>query len=156
MEMKKYRFEEQMRFADKSIMLIVLVPLLIVAAIGWSQKEFTVPGIIALCLILVAALMYSLRLHVIVDERGVSYKFFPFHTTFRLQAWKDTRQCEVIKVNAIGDFGGIGLRYKPKTVGYIINSRFGIKMERENGRFVVVSITKKEEAAAVINRYFSK
>ncbi|MCB0633036.1 MAG: hypothetical protein R2824_35025 [Saprospiraceae bacterium] len=149
-------FEEKQRFADKTVMLLVLIPLLIFTVIGFTTENLLVPAIIGLCLVFTAALMYSLELQVIIDKKGVHYKFFPFHTTFRLQSWDDIRRCRVIPVNAISDFGGIGLRYKSKTVGYIINSKFGIEMERKNGRFIVVSATRQEEAAAAMQYYWEQ
>jgi hypothetical protein len=147
-------FEEEQKFADKAIMLLVLIPLLIFMAIGFTTGDLLVPGIIMLCLVLVSLLIYFLKLNVRIDEKGVHYRYFPFHTTYRLQPWSDIRQYRVMKVNAITDFGGIGLRYKSKTVGYIINSKFGIEMERNNGRFIVVSLTRKEEAEAAMQYFF--
>lgn len=147
-------WKEKQRFSDNMVTLIILIPLLASLYIAYRHNSSTSLIIVISCFALVFLLIAVMKLEVIIDDQGVSYKYFPFHSTLRTVPWAQIQRYELIPVNAIKDFGGLGIRYNSKKKGYIINSKYGLELEQRDGKIVVISITDQEKAAAAL-RYFS-
>lgn len=146
-------WEEKLRFSEKIVILLIVIPLLVSLYLGYRYDNTTMYIIVLICFALVFVLISSLRLKVRVDEKGIAYRYFPFHTSMRLISWKDIQDCKVIKVNALMDFGGIGLRYTFKKTGYIINSKFGIEIKKWDNTIAVISVSRKAEAEAALQQF---
>lgn len=143
------KWKETQRFADKAILLIVAIPILLSFFIAYYYQSTTSFLIVLGGMAFTAILIGVLKLDVRINEEGIHFKYFPFHTTERLIPWKEVKEWKLLKVDAIKDFGGIGIRYSLKKKGFIINSKFGLEVKKTDNRILVISITngaKAEEA----------
>ncbi len=53
---------------------------------------------------------------------------------------EDIESVEIIKIQALRDFGGYGIRFgKNKTIGYITGTPYGLRIQRKSGRNYVLS-----------------
>lgn len=147
-------WKETQRFADKTILLIVAIPLLASFFIAYRYNSSTSFIIVAITLALIVLLILLLKLEVRIDAKGIYFKYFPFHTTERHIPWENVSSWKIAKVNALKDYGGIGIRYTSKKKGFIINSKFGLEIEQTDERIIVLSISQQEAAEAAL-RYFS-
>lgn len=149
-------WKETQRFADRAIIVILGIPILASFLIGIYYQSSTSLLIVVGSLVFVGLLMASLKLEVRVDEHGIYFKYFPFHLSEQHIPWEKIRVWRIIKVNAIKDFGGMGIKYTSKKKGFIINSNFGLEIEQTNNRIIVISITDKAKAEAALQHYHQK
>lgn len=105
----------------------------------------------------VLLLFFFLRLETGIDETGVNYRFFPFHTSKRNIPWSDIEKCYTRKYNPIGEFGGWGVRVGfGRNKAYNVKGNRGIQLVLKTGKKILLGTQKEDEAIQVIQRYFKK
>jgi hypothetical protein len=62
--------------------------------------------------ILLFLLLRFMCLKISITENAISYKFFPYHTSWRELKFDSFFEIEIITYNAIGDFRGTGRRHQ--------------------------------------------
>ncbi|WP_411768197.1 hypothetical protein [Winogradskyella sp. A3E31] len=158
-------FKEQQRFTQLWLIILVaistLVPLGIV--LGTYYKDSKSMSIIELVsiisvVILAAGIIFLFKLTSRIDEKGIHYKFFPFHWTNKSIVWGDINKAYVRSYSPIGEYGGWGLRggkLFSKANGKAINvsEDIGIQLELKNGKKLLIGTQKKHEAESVLNTY---
>lgn len=103
--------------------------------------------------IIIPATIWSLRLTVQIDQRGVSYEFRPF-VKAKLAAWGNLVSVEVNPLNPLRDFGGWGLRYTIRgNEGYIVRGKYGLTLRWKSGRKLTLSITHPAAAKAALAQH---
>ena len=78
---------------------------------------------------------------------GISYRYFPFQIKPKLFQWKDIEKVYIDNYDALGDYGGWGVRYrlwfKFNDKAYILNDRNkGLRIEFKNGKKLLFSSNK--------------
>lgn len=127
--------------------------------IGFSFQEGAlvsapVLAIISFLLLLHAALLAA-RLHVIVNEEGIRYRFFPFHLKAHRIYWYEVEEARLRPFSALGGFGGWGIRYNFffGTKAFIARSGTGLFLKINDGRRRMFSISDPEQLAARLPHY---
>lgn len=150
-------YEDHQKFGDKGVIGIVIAALIpVLAIVVYLVSRVGDPwlplGLVFLGLIFSFGVIAFLRLSVKVDQAGVHFKYVPFHFSEQLIPWSDIQEIKVTSVNAIGDFGGVGIRYRftPKKKGFIMNSGPAIEVLKNDGRVIVVTISNPEKAQQAI------
>ena len=124
---------------------------------GLAQSIF--PGVI---LVLVTILIFSITLETRIDEKGVSYKFYPFHFKAKNIPWIRLEECSVRKYSPILEYGGWGYRgvLKSQLFGFGKNGRaynvrgnIGIQMILKDGSKILLGTQKMQQAKDVIRNY---
>lgn len=60
-------------------------------------------------------------------------------------SWEDVKKIELVKLSALSDFLGWGIRYSKKYGwGYITDSEYGLFIEKQNGKKVTISVKDKD------------
>ncbi|KQR67659.1 hypothetical protein [Pedobacter sp. Leaf176] len=82
-----------------------------------------------------------------IMPEGISYRYFPFQIKPKLIPWSDIEKVYIDKYDALGDYGGWGVRYrlwfKFNDKAYILNDRDkGLKIEFKNGKKLLFSSNK--------------
>lgn len=85
-----------------------------------------------------------------IGTEGISYKYFPFQTKLKLLSWGNMEKVYINKYNALGDYGGFGVRsrlwFKFNDKAYILNDKDkGLQIEFKNGKKLLFSSNKIEE-----------
>jgi hypothetical protein len=107
-------------------------------------------------LLLSMGLIYIFRLTTIVDDRGISYQFFPFHRNLKLKPWSTMDKCYTRKYNPLSEYGGWGYKLGTNGKAFNVKGNQGIQIKFKNGKKLLLGTQKPEEAQMVIDRYFKK
>ncbi|MDY0781072.1 hypothetical protein [Tenacibaculum sp. IB213877] len=107
----------------------------------------------------ISALIYSMKLSTRIDEKGIQYKFFPFHQSFRKIPWENINKVYTRKYNPITEYGGWVLRTgflskKGKAVN--ISGNIGIQLELKNNKKLLIGTHKEQDAKLILSTYKNK
>ncbi|MFC3559123.1 hypothetical protein [Pedobacter jamesrossensis] len=99
------------------------------------------------------SVIYAIQKNILtlkINENGVSYKYFPFTRSFKLYNWNSLDKVYINKYDALGDYGGWGIRYrlwfKFRDKAYILNDgNKGLQLEFKNGRRILFSSNNRDE-----------
>jgi hypothetical protein len=161
-------FKEEQRFTQIWIIVLIiisgLVPVLIILSNYLEDNSsistvnlFSTIGIT----VLVSGLIFLFKLKTRIDEKGIHYKFFPFHFKLKTISWSDIEKAYVRKYDAITEYGGWGLKggffwNKSKGTAVNVSGDIGIQLELTNGKKLLIGTKLEEEAKQVIKNYNSK
>ena len=161
-------FEERQRFTQWwffAIQAVVILGVLYIAY-DWYQNKYIVGAanrneaivmvLVVVLTIVPISILSFLSLQTRIDERGIHYRFVPFHRTERKIEWKELGQCYTRKYNPIKEFGGWGYRVSfGKGKAYNVKGNQGIQLETQDGKKLLLGTQKPEEAQKTIDRYFN-
>lgn len=105
---------------------------------------------------------YYATLRLEVDEDGLRIRLWPLHLRARTVPCSDIERVEVIDISPMGDFGGLGIRLQPTLyrwgvrfdgpIGYIVEGKEGVRIERKGNRDVVLTATDARTLARALER----
>jgi hypothetical protein len=162
-------FKEEQRFTQPLIYIglsiaaiVVFTPIIkdwsAIVQLPLNKQLRTFVGIIVICL--VAVLFLFLKLRTRIDEKGISFKFTPFHFKSILINWKEVNKAYLRKYNAISEYGGWGIKggipwVKGNGRAYNVKGNIGLQLELKNGNRILIGTQKKEDIERVLNNYKS-
>lgn len=159
-------FNETQRFNQWWLWLILGLTSLAVTAkpvVSWVQSDFkntaffnTGFWIGCVALTLVIALFIFFKLSVNIDERGVSYQFFPIYLKPKLIPWTTIDKIGTRKYKPLMEYGGWGYRWGMGGKALNVKGNKGIQIKLKNGDSLLIGTQKMEEAKTTINIYFKK
>jgi hypothetical protein len=161
-------FKEEQRFTQLWLMVLLSVSLLMPAGLiiqEYSKRNTKMTSnqfVFGLLAILASVLLiFIFKLTTRIDEKGIHYKFFPFHLKLKVINWNDISKAYVRTYDPIGEYGGWGLKgglFWNKSKGKCINvsGDIGIQLELKNGKKLLVGTKKENEAKSVLETYKSK
>lgn len=142
-------YTQKQKFHPSWIIASLLFSLAVVAGASYAQGSLvsgTVLAIISFLLLIHAALLAA-RLHVIVNEEGIRYRFFPFHLRPHRIYWYEVEDAKLRTFSALSEFGGWGVRYNFffGTKAFIARSGTGLFLKIKDGRRRMFSISDPEQ-----------
>jgi len=154
-------FKEEQRFTQTWLIVIIVISLIVPLAIILKEidKLSTSEIIISIgTIILASGLIFLFKLSTRIDEKGIHYKFFPFHLKFKTVVWNDIENAYIRTYDAISEYGGWGIRggalwYKAKGKAINISGNIGIQLELKDGKKLLIGTNKKEQAQDVLSTY---
>lgn len=158
-------FIEEQRFTQWWIYTILLLPIpisLIKTNLSTKNTELTDSLVFSfITLLLVIVLFFMLKLKTRIDEKGIQYRFFPFHFSNKLITWNEIENVNVRKYNAITEYGGWGLKggvlwNKNKGVAYNVKGNMGIQLILKNGKKILIGTQKENDIRRIIQTYNNK
>lgn len=126
------RFQEVQRFRQPWIWALlggIALLMLVLGPVTWGGLAIVV---------VIAGLVYSLRLQTEVRADGVYLKMWPLHRSFRHIAWSEIERYEARQYGPIREFGGWGIRWAPGKLAYNVSGDRGVWIERTDGSAVLV------------------
>ncbi|TCD18102.1 hypothetical protein EZ456_21915 [Pedobacter psychrodurus] len=99
------------------------------------------------------AIIYLLQKNMMtlqIGAEGISYKYFPFQSKLKLLSWINIEKVYINKYNALGDYGGFGVRsrlwFRFNDKAYLLNDKDkGLQIEFKNGKKLLFSSNKIDE-----------
>lgn len=161
-------FKEEQRFNQLWLIVLLLVSAIVPIAIYVNEylenpTKFSILDLLGFILIILLAtgLIFFFKLTTRIDEKGIHYKFFPFHWSFKIIKWDEINNAYVRIYDPIGEYGGWGLRggilwNKAKGKAINVSGDIGIQLLLKNGKKLLIGTQKKEEAKNIIATYKSK
>ena len=159
-------FKEEQRFTQT--WLIVLMVVSIIVPIGLIIKEYSEENssmtTVELLLIVGLMLLFSFpifffKLTTRIDEKGIHYRFFPFHRSIKTILWSEIQSATIRKYDAISEYGGWGLRggfRRKKGKAINVSGDMGIQLELKNTKKLLIGTKKEAEAKKVLETYSLK
>lgn len=119
-----------------------IVPVFVLLAVG-------LPWIAALVVVVVATGATVLRVRVTVGPQGVTARTGPFGV---IRFHVPLSEVESVHAEVVDSlvYGGWGLRFLPGVRGLVVRNGPGLRVEREEGPSLVVTVDAAEEAAGVL------
>ena len=142
----------KLRWIFFPIAFFSLLPVLLVADGKEGRVALLITGVV---LLLTGWLLLSMKQVIRIDEHGVSYKQGPFHRKFHQITWGDIQNWEVTKISPFSDFGGWGIRLTGKKKGYIIDGAYGLELQTNAKKIIVLSIKDKIATENAINQHIN-
>lgn len=145
-------YTQKQKFNPSWIIASLLFTLAAVAGVSYQQGELfsaTVLAVTGFLLFLHGALLAA-RLHLIVNEEGIKYRFFPFHLRPHKIYWYEVEEAQLNTFSALSEFGGWGIRYNFffGTKAFIAKSGTGLFLKIKDGRRRMFSISEPEQLDA--------
>ncbi|WP_439132787.1 hypothetical protein [Polaribacter sp.] len=161
-------FKEEQRFTQLWLIVLIaislIVPIVIIlqeylkeeTKMTTTQFVLTTTGILASTLF-----FFAFKLTSRIDEKGIYYKFFPFHLKFKQIMWNEISKAYVRTYDPIGEYGGWGLKggfFWRKSKGSAINvsGDVGLQLELKSGKKLLLGTQKKTEVINVLKTYENK
>jgi len=111
-----------------------------------SDHGLIITSLLILLLFVTLFLLFvSAHLEYRINEKGIEYRFFPFHMNSRRIQWSDIANFEIIKYNPLSDFGGWGIRYGKKSILYSVKGNKGLSISLKSGKNIIIGINKVSE-----------
>lgn len=139
-------FQEKQQFRQPWVWALlggVALFMLVLGPLAWGG--LVVVGV-------VAVLLYSVRLETEVRADGIYVKMRPLHRSFRRIAWADVERCESTVYSPLREFGGWGIRWAPGKLAYNVSGNRGVRIERTDGRDVLIGSRRPEELLGAIEK----
>ena len=127
-------------------------------AVGNVLPEDTAgPLIVIVVLALTLLLFYQLQLKTEIDERGIHYRFLPFHFKNKTIPWEAIKECYVRTYSPLMEYGGWGYRITIKNgKAFNVSGDRGIQLVLKSGKKILIGTQKESEATMIIDRYLKK
>lgn len=161
-------FKEEQRFTQTWIIVLIimssLLPIIIILSDYLKNDSSIAPLNLYITIgvaVLVSSLIFLFKLDTRIDEKGIHYKFFPFHLKFNTIYWDDINKAYVRKYDAITEYGGWGLKgglfwKKSNGVAFNVSGDIGIQLELVTGKKILLGTKQKEQALQVLHNYSHK
>ncbi|ERH02633.1 MAG: hypothetical protein J07HN6_00671 [Halonotius sp. J07HN6] len=126
----------------------------IVAIVTDADAGTNVPlwvGIVLAAVVGPLILFYRANLRIEARDTALRLRLWPFHLRSRTVSYSDIESITATEISPISDFGGVGVRLQPSVyrwgvrfdepVGYIVNGKQAVRIERTDGKTLVVTAT---------------
>ncbi len=95
-------------------------------------------------------LINRIRLRLKINESGITYKVCGLHLKERNINWNDLDKVEIRKYDALGEYGGWGIKsrlwFKFRDIGYIFNNENqGLQLYLKNKKKILFSTGRPDE-----------
>ena len=95
--------------------------------------------------ILLVLLFVYTKLTTMIDDSGISYKFFPFHLSFHKITWDQIESYEVTTYRPIREYGGWGIRFGWNKKAYNVSGNVGLSVQLKTGKKVLFGTVMEQE-----------
>ena len=159
-------FKEEQRFTQPLIIVILTMSALV--TFGLVIHEYTKEGsnmklveLVTVIGIFLSAILpiFFFKLITRIDEKGVHYRFFPFHRKQKSILWTEIKSAYVRQYDAVSEYGGWGLKggFRRKK-GKAINTKgnIGIQLELLDSKKLLIGTQKETDAQKVLEHYQHK
>jgi len=113
-------------------------------------------SLIAFLPLTLLVLVYSVRLETCVNEKGISYSFYPMQRNTVFIEWEELSNVYLRKYNTIKEFGGRGYFANTTKLGKVLNTsasgNIGLQLEFKDGRLLLIGTAKPEELKKVLDK----
>lgn len=105
-------------------------------------------------LLLFGSLLAS-KLRLTFYDKGIRYRFTPFHWQTHEIRWEEVEEARLIHFNALAEYGGWGIRYNffTKTKAFVTQGGQGLFLTTRNGRRRLFSIQQPAQVQPFISAF---
>jgi hypothetical protein len=92
----------------------------------------------------VGLFIFSIKLKITIDTKGITYQYPPFRNKPTTLPWKNIETGELLKINPLKEFGGWGLRYGKLGTAYTTRGRYILHIVQNTGKPINLTILNPE------------
>ncbi|HQP03696.1 MAG TPA: DUF6141 family protein [Bacteroidales bacterium] len=110
--------------------------------------------LIGFVIMLLVAGLFFLRLETHIDEKGVSFRFFPLHRGFRTIEWHEIKKAYVRIYHPLKEYGGWGIRTSfigNNGKAFNMAGNVGLQLELKDGKRILIGTQKGTEISKLLN-----
>lgn len=156
-------FKEVQRF-DQWWLRVLLIVILAIAisplVMDWDNltlSRFEIASVILSILVILGLFLgfwYVFKLETYIDNKGISYRFFPFHIKPRLKSWDEIKSATVRKYNPILEYGGWGYRISfTKKKALNTKGNKGVQLFFKNGNELLLGTQHPDKIKEILSHY---
>ncbi|UBZ11110.1 hypothetical protein LDL79_03075 [Leeuwenhoekiella palythoae] len=156
-------FKEIQRFDQWWLRLLLVVILAIAVSplvLDWDNLKFSkfeIASVILSILVILGLFLgfwYIFKLETTIDEKGITYRFVPFHIKSRFKAWSEIKSAKIRKYNPIREYGGWGYRISfTKRKALTTKGRKGLQLVFNDGNELLLGTQYPEKIDALLTHY---
>lgn len=154
-------FKEEQRFTQLWLVVLIIfstiVPVGIILTLAKSMESSEL--VIALSVVILApAIIFLFKLKTRIDEKGIHYRFIPFHLKTQLIPWSDIDKIYVRNYDPISEYGGWGMKggslwNKKKGTAINVKGDVGIQLELKNNKKLLIGTQLRNQVENTIETY---
>jgi len=144
-------YTEKQKFNQKWISILINSTCfisIIISIIIYVNAEGALT-LIALIPLITGVLPYFLfkkmELILVIDDKKINYRFYPFHNKNKEIRKSDIQEIRVGTYNPIADYGGWGIRFGSKGKAYTVSGSYGIQIKLNNNKNILIGTNNPDE-----------
>jgi len=156
-------FNEVQRFDQWWLRLLLVIILAIAVSpliMDWDTlklSRFEVASVILSILVILGLFLgfwYIFKLETTINEKGITYRFVPFHIKSRFKSWKEIKSATIRKYNPIREYGGWGYRISfTKRKALTTKGNRGIQLIFNDGNELLLGTQQPEKIMEFFKKY---
>ncbi len=90
-----------------------------------------------------------------IDEKGIYYRYKPFHKKYRNIKWDEIDKCYIRIYRPMMEYGGYGYRTafnKKHGKAFNVRGKIGLQLELKNGDKILLGTQKSDELKSFLNK----
>ena len=157
-------FKEEQRFTQLWLVVLIIfstiVPVGIILTEAKSMESSEL--VIALSVVILApAIIFLFKLKTRIDEKGIHYRFIPFHLKTQIIPWSNINKIYVRNYDPISEYGGWGITggslwNKKKGTAVNVKGDVGIQLELKNNKKLLIGTQLRNQVENTIETYKHK
>lgn len=142
---EKYKETQRSRKTEVWILVVIFLGLVVYNALrdlpyqqDTGKLAFTFTTYLVIILAAVALLWYynSIQFTLTINEKGIRYKYFPWHSRKERIKWEDIAAYELVKTPKWGAMSGWNVSYDLRETVYTCSGYNGLRIHLKNGRTI--------------------
>lgn len=154
-------FNEEQTYRGTWIIYLILLfelPTIVLLLVFYFRAEDksemgTALIVVVSTLLLIFLLILNLKLETRIDDKGVSFRYFPFIRNWRLIEKDRILSIQVIKYSPITDYGGWGLKGNKTAKAYSILGDEGILISTGERKKIMIGTSKAKELRVFLENW---
>ena len=156
-------FKEIQRFDQWWLRLLLVVILAIAVSpivMEWDTLDlsrYELASVILSILVVLALFLgfwYIFKLETTIDEKGITYRFVPFHIKSRFKSWQEKKSASIRKYHPIREYGGWGYRISfTKRKALTTKGKKGLQLVFQDGNELLLGTQHPEKIAQLLKHY---
>jgi hypothetical protein len=156
-------FYEEQKFTQRWVRILLYTVwaafLVLCVFMAWDKEVGLYPAV--LIFVIVSAFMIafkSLKLVVRISDDAICYRLSPFQRRFKIILKEDIANLEIKSFDALGEYGGWGIRFGKAGVAYTVKGSMGMTIKLAKNKSVLIGTSRPEELKSFLeaNGYMSK
>ncbi|MFD2826935.1 hypothetical protein DSM03_108133 [Leeuwenhoekiella aestuarii] len=156
-------FNEVQRFDQWWLRLLLVVILAIAVSplvMDWDTlklSRFEIASVVLSILVILGLFLgfwYIFKLETTINEKGITYRFVPFHIKSRFKSWKEIKSATIRKYHPIREYGGWGYRISfTKRKALTTKGNKGIQLIFNDGNELLLGTQQPEKIMEFFKKY---
>lgn len=156
-------FKEIQRFDQWWLRLLLVVILAIAVSpivLEWDTLDlsrYELASVVLSILVVLGLFLgfwYIFKLETTIDEKGITYRFVPFHIKSRFKSWQEIKSASIRKYHPIREYGGWGYRISfTKRKALTTKGKKGLQLVFQDGNELLLGTQHPEKIAQLLKHY---